>query len=58
MVFGASCSVVGLLLSYHFCLPSGPAIILTASAWYLFSVFAGSSAGLGLRLIPHKHHQS
>jgi len=55
MVFGVLGAVIGLLLSYHFNLPSGPAIVLTASAWYLLSVFIGSSGGVLVGLFPKKH---
>ena len=39
-------SVTGLLLSYHFSLPSGPAIILSAGAVYVGSVVLGPVGGL------------
>ncbi|MEQ1789952.1 MAG: metal ABC transporter permease [Rickettsiales bacterium] len=55
MFFGAISSAIGLLLSYHFSLPSGPAIVLTASAWYIISVFIGSSGGILTRFYPRKH---
>lgn len=38
--------IVGLLASYHAGLPSGPAIVLTASAAYLASVLIGPQGGL------------
>jgi zinc/manganese transport system permease protein len=49
--------VVGLLLSYHFELPSGPAIVLTAAVVYLASIVFGSRAGLLVRYRgrPHFH---
>lgn len=37
---------VGLILSFHADLPSGPAIVLTAGACYLGSIFLGRSGGL------------
>ncbi len=55
IVFGILSATIGLLLSYHFSLPSGPAIVLTASAWYLFSVFLGVSGGVLARFFPRKH---
>jgi zinc/manganese transport system permease protein len=55
VMFGAIASCVGLLLSYHFSLPSGPAIVLTASAWYVFSVFFGSAGGILIQFFPRKH---
>lgn len=50
----ASC-VGGLLISYHFSVPSGPAIILSAGAVYLCSIIMGSSGILQSRLRPHRH---
>lgn len=49
--------VIGLLLSYHFELPSGPAIVLTAAVVYLASIVFGSRAGLlaRYRRRPHFH---
>ncbi|HTO84060.1 MAG TPA: metal ABC transporter permease [Methylomirabilota bacterium] len=46
---------VGLLLSFHFDLPSGPAIVLTAGAVYVVSLVAGPLGSLRrtLRLQPH-----
>lgn len=37
---------VGLLASYHFDLPSGPAIVLTAGLFYIVSLIIGRSGGL------------
>jgi len=50
----ASC-IAGLLLSYHAALPSGPAIILSAGAVYLFSVLFGARGALRSRLVTHRH---
>ena len=49
--------IVGLLLSYHFEVPSGPAIVLTAAVVYLASIVFGSRAGLlaRYRRRPHFH---
>jgi zinc/manganese transport system permease protein len=41
----AAC-LIGLLISYHFDLPSGPAIILTAGAGYLLSTLVGRRGGV------------
>ena len=41
-----SSSLTGLLLSYHFSLPSGPAIILVAGAFYALSLGIGPSGGV------------
>ena len=42
-------SVTGLLLSFHYSLPSGPAIILVAGGVYVVSLVFGSVGGLILR---------
>jgi zinc/manganese transport system permease protein len=43
---GLLSGVLGLLASYHAGLPSGPAIILTASAIYVLSVIWGPQGGI------------
>ncbi|WP_165680336.1 metal ABC transporter permease [Metapseudomonas otitidis] len=48
---GASCVWLGLLLSFHANLPSGPCIVLLAGLAYLISVFVGPVHGL-LRRVP------
>jgi zinc/manganese transport system permease protein len=52
---GAVCGYVGLLLSYHVSLPSGPAIILTAGVLYALSVLVGRVGGLLWQLFPGRH---
>lgn len=47
--------VIGLLVSYHANVPSGPAIILTAGAIYLVSVMAGRFESIGARYLPRAH---
>ena len=42
-------SFCGLLLSYHFSLPSGPAIILVAGIAYVLSIVVGPVGGLVIR---------
>ncbi|MEW8623931.1 MAG: metal ABC transporter permease [Candidatus Thiodiazotropha endolucinida] len=55
-VLGAFLSgFVGLLLSYHASLPSGPAIILTAGAFYLLSLAFGPDGVIMTRLRPRRH---
>lgn len=49
---------VGLLLSYHYNLPSGPAIVLTAGMAYLLSIVLGRQDGLLVRFLPRKHLQA
>jgi zinc/manganese transport system permease protein len=46
---------VGLLVSYHVNLPSGPAIILVAGALYALSVLIGPVGGLIWQMIPQRH---
>lgn len=55
IAFGSG--VAGLLVSYHFGLPSGPAIILTAGTAYILSVIAGRHSSLTSRYMhrPHFH---
>ncbi len=55
ILLGMLASAAGLLASYHFSLPSGPAIILSAGIIYLLSVFAGRRDGLLLRALPRRH---
>ena len=50
-------SVCGLLLSYHASMPSGPAIIFVAGAFYLFSALAGRRGAL-TSLIASGRHKS
>ncbi len=48
-------SFIGLLLSYHFSLPSGPAIILVAGFAYGLSLLLGPVGGLAARAFPRRH---
>lgn len=48
-------SLIGLLLSYHFSLPSGPAIILVAGIAYGVSLVFGPAGGLIGRVLPRPH---
>ena len=54
-LIGIGSSIAGLVVSYHFGLPSGPAIILAAGLAYLASLAFGPNGGLILRLIPRRH---
>ncbi|MEL6279827.1 MAG: metal ABC transporter permease [Pseudomonadota bacterium] len=47
-------SLIGLLLSYHYSLPSGPAIILVAGVFYGVSLIAGPVGGLVARGLPRR----
>ena len=51
IAFASGC--LGLLASFHLGLPSGPAIVLTASAIYLLSVLLGPHGGV---LTAHRSH--
>ncbi|WP_428927706.1 metal ABC transporter permease [Marinibacterium sp. SX1] len=48
-------SIAGLLLSYHYSLPSGPAIILVAGIAYGASLVLGTAGGLVARALPRAH---
>jgi zinc/manganese transport system permease protein len=45
----------GLLISFHFGAPSGPAVILVAGALYAVSVVFGTVGGLARQLFPGRH---
>jgi zinc/manganese transport system permease protein len=51
---GIAACAAGLLLSFHLGLPSGPAIVLSAGAFYLGSLVAAPRGLLGLRA-AHSH---
>jgi zinc/manganese transport system permease protein len=46
---------LGLVVSFWFNLPSGPAIILAAGVFYLLSLVAGIRGSLLVRLLPGRH---
>lgn len=48
-------SLIGLLLSFHYSLPSGPAIILVAGVAYGISLLFGPSGGLITQAMPRRH---
>jgi len=52
---GVVSGYVGLLLSFHTGVPSGPAIILVAGALYLLSVLFGRVGGLVRQALPRRH---
>jgi zinc/manganese transport system permease protein len=56
-LIAAGASVAGLILSYNLDLPSGPAIVLCASAFYFLSIAVGKENGLLWYWIrrPHVH---
>lgn len=46
---------IGLLVSYHLDLPSGPAIILTAGVFYMASLLIGRHGSVRTRFFPGAH---
>ncbi|MES2710257.1 MAG: metal ABC transporter permease, partial [Pseudomonadota bacterium] len=48
-------SVVGLLVSFHADLPTGPAIVLTAGAAWCASLLAGPVDGVLGRVLRRRH---
>ena len=48
-------SYAGLLVSYHFNLPTGPAIILLSGIFYVLSMLLGPKGGVLWQLLPRKH---
>jgi zinc/manganese transport system permease protein len=54
IAFGSG--LLGLLVSYHFDLPSGPSIILVAGACYLASILFGIRGGLLQHYFPGAHY--
>lgn len=55
IAIGIFSCVSGLLLSYHASLPSGPAIILSAGAVYLLSIFVGTRGAFAARVRRVSH---
>lgn len=51
-------SLSGLLLSYHYSLPSGPAIILVAGIIYAVSLVLGPAGGLIAKVLPRQPLQN
>ena len=52
---GMLSGLIGILLSYHSGLPTGPSIILTAGVFYAGSILFGSQGGLLLSLFHRPH---
>jgi zinc/manganese transport system permease protein len=55
VVVAFASSIGGLLLSYHFSLPSGPAIILTAGLVYVVSMLCGPVGSVIAGRLPRRH---
>ena len=51
-------SLSGLLLSYHYSLPSGPAIVLVAGIAYMVSLMIGPSGGLVAQALSRRRFQA
>lgn len=58
IVIGIVSGWAGLLVSYHYDLPSGPAIVLTAGVFYLASIICGTQGGVIWRFLPRRHLQA
>ncbi len=54
-VSGAVSGYVGLLVSFHTGVPSGPAVILVAGALYVLSLLFGHVGGLVRQALPQRH---
>ncbi len=52
---GVASSIIGLLVSYHWSLASGPSIILTAGLFYVVSIVISPRGLLATRRKPHHH---
>lgn len=55
ILFGGASSYLGLVLSYHLSVPSGPAIILVAGAFYVTSLIIGTRGLIRSRLTSPRH---
>ena len=54
LIAGAGC-YVGLLLSFHFDLPSGPSIIISVGIFCIWSILFGSNGSLLKKRAPSRH---
>ncbi|MDO5685978.1 MAG: metal ABC transporter permease [Neisseria sp.] len=57
VAIAAACSLIGLLLSYHVNIPSGPAIILTCGAVYVLSLLFAVQGGVVARYLHRRHRK-
>ena len=55
VAIGLVSGIVGLLVSYHANLPSGPAIVLTAGVIHIVSMLLGPNQSVAARYIPRPH---
>ncbi len=52
---GVASSIIGLMVSYHLSIASGPAIILAAGAFYITSLLVGPYGITRSKTKPHRH---
>lgn len=55
VAIGFVSGIVGLLVSYHANLPSGPAIVLTAGVIHVVSMLLGPNQSVAARYVPRPH---
>ena len=55
IIVGISGCYIGLMLSFYFDMPSGPAIIVSVGAMCILSMLFGSNGGFLRRLLPLRH---
>ncbi|MFC7398636.1 metal ABC transporter permease [Chelatococcus sp. GCM10030263] len=55
-LIGMGAGALGIVLSYHLSLPTGPCIILVAGIVYILSLAFGTAGGLVWRLLPQRHY--
>ncbi|MEJ2117977.1 MAG: metal ABC transporter permease [Alphaproteobacteria bacterium] len=56
VVLAIVASCIGLLLSYHVNVPSGPSIVLVAGGVYVLSLMIGRQGSILARYFPRKHY--
>jgi zinc/manganese transport system permease protein len=55
VIFALASCYIGLLLSYHLNMASGPTIVITCGAGYVLSMLLGPRGGVLSRLLPLRH---
>ena len=55
IIVGISGCYIGLMLSFYFDMPSGPAIIVSVGAMCILSMLFGSNGGFLRSLLPLRH---
>jgi zinc/manganese transport system permease protein len=56
VLLAIAASLIGLLLSYHINVPSGPSIVLVAGGIYAVSLVFGRQGSILARYLPRKHY--